>query len=511
MYNVMIVDDEPVIRFGLKASVDWEKEGLFFLGAYPNGEEAFEIMKENHVDILITDIKMPVMDGLTLMRKAVGLYPKIKVILVSSFNEFEYVKEGIKYGAVDYVLKPTLEQEEFVQLIEKCVKLLKEETYIEKKLTLVDQSTSLLERKKVEQNLKRILLNEKDFSDYGEINYLNSGSILVIYMKMNDIAKIEEQCGVLFKSFTLEEIQERFYNQYEEGVCLIIGEVDILFFVNIDLDPVRVLHQLQEVVMQESNVRFSFGYDMISSVYEAKEGFRRSFLACERRFFYPEEAVFSYKELKESSIKRSIADEMKQFVIPVDKEKVVTFIEERYYQWKQEEFQAAVIRKEASDILSSLFGNKLDLSLLIAKCHELQQTETLDDLYISLIENIDECIQLISEQKRKPSSDNELMERAISYIHQHYTEELTLQKVADHIHISRNYFSILFKQYSDQKFIDYVINLRINKASELLLNTTLKVYEVAQQSGFKDVKYFSKLFKRMTGHSPIDYRLKQEK
>ncbi|WP_198510249.1 response regulator, partial [Bacillus solitudinis] len=130
MYNIIIVDDEPVIRSGLKASVEWDKEGLSLLGDFSNGEEAFSIMKENHVDILITDIKMPIMDGLTLMKKALNLYPKLIVILISSYNEFAYVKEGIKYGAIDYVLKPTLEQEEFLQLIQKCVKRLDEEQSI---------------------------------------------------------------------------------------------------------------------------------------------------------------------------------------------------------------------------------------------------------------------------------------------------------------------------------------------------------------------------------------------
>lgn len=507
----MIVDDEPVIRFGLKASVEWEKEGLTFLGDFPNGEEALTVMMENHVDILITDINMPIMDGLTLMKKALKLYPKLKVILISSYNEFEYVKEGIKYGAIDYVLKPTLEQEEFVELIQKCVKLLNEEKEVETKLMFADQSTNLNERKKQEQEIKRLLLKGKAFSRDHEICTMMPGSILVIYMKMNDLAMIEERYGVLYKNFILEEIQERFYCEFERGVCFSIGDADLLFFINTELDSKKMIHQLQDVLIKEAEVSFSFGYDVISKIEEASEGIRRSSLACERRFFNPEESVFSYVEPKEISGKRLMTNEMKQFIMPVDQNKVAMFMEKMYNEWKQEELQATVIKQEASDILSSLFVGKLNLSILIDKCQELQQAESLDELIIILNKNIAECNQLILEQSHKHNSDNELMERALSYIHQHYTEELTLQKVADHIHISRNYFSILFKQFSDQKFIDYVIELRIKKATELLIHTSLKVYEVGAKSGFRDVKYFSKLFKRMTGYSPVDYRTEHQK
>ncbi|MFC0470646.1 response regulator [Halalkalibacter kiskunsagensis] len=511
MYNVIIVDDEPVIRFGLKASVEWEKEGLSLIGDFPNGEEAINAMKKHHVDLLITDIKMPIMDGLTLMKKAIDLFPKLKVILVSSYNEFEYVKEGIKYGAVDYVLKPTLEQEEFVQLIQKCVHKMDEETNIEKKLTLVEQTTSLHERKKLEQELKRVLSNEKDSSHFKEIKNSMSGSLIVINMKINDVAKIEEQYGILFRRFTLEEIQERFYSKYEKGVCLAISETDLLFLIEVNGNPVKLIHQLNDEVVKESSLSFSFGYDVISNIYEADKGFHRSSLACERRFFYPNEVVFSYKEGKEPLEKPHQVEQLKQFLLPVDEKKVATYIEERYEHWKQGKMHPSDIKQEACDLVTSLFGNKLALSLLLDKCEHFKKIESLHELYRILTKQIAECVRLISDLRQKPSVDNELMESALSYIHQHYTKELTLQMVADHIHISRNYFSILFKQFSDQKFIDYVIDLRIKKATDLLMNTSLKVYEVAARSGFKDVKYFSKLFKRITGYSPVDFRTEHQK
>ncbi|MFC0561567.1 response regulator transcription factor [Halalkalibacter alkalisediminis] len=511
MYNVVIVDDEPVIRFGLKASVEWEKEGLSLVGDFPNGETAFHVMEETHVDILITDIKMPIMDGLTLMKKALDINPKLKVILVSSYNEFEYVKEGLKYGAVDYVLKPTLEQEEFVQLIQKCVHKLNEEKNIENKLKFVDQTNSLMERKKAEQELKRALLDEKGFSSDCKIMSLLSGEVLVVYMKLNNVAKIDDEYGALFKKFTIEEIQERFYSNFTKGVCISIGDTELVFFFHSDIHPITVIDQIKDEAIIGSALQFSFGFDTISNISEAKQGLKRSMSACERQFFHPSEMVYYYKEPKKKTTNHTKVEEVKHFILPVDEEKVTKYLEQLYLQWKKEELHPSEIKQEASEFLSNLFLNKLDLTLLLDKCEELGQAESLDELIIMMKKHMQECMKLVSEQKSKPRSDNELMERAINYIHQHYTNELTLQMVADHIHISRNYFSVLFKQFSDQKFIDYVIDLRVKKAKELLVQTSLKVYEVAGRSGFNDVKYFSKLFKKLTGYSPVDYRTFHQK
>ncbi|GGM38779.1 hypothetical protein GCM10011351_26130 [Paraliobacillus quinghaiensis] len=511
MCNVIIVDDEPVIRFGLKASINWEAEGLTLLGDFPNGEEAIKAMSENPVDILITDIKMPIMDGLTLMKEALKIFPNLKVILVSSYNDFEYVQEGLRYGAIDYVLKPTLEPDEFLQLIKKCVKKIREERDINTKLHLVDQTKLLQERKQLEQKLKKMLLQGKDHPYLDHKEAWMSGSLLVVYAKIDDIDDVEERFGDLYSSFALEEIHERFYSEFFEGVCLVIGETEILFLLKEVMSPEQEINQLKKSILEDFDLNFSFGYHVIRDLKDINNGVKCSRIAYKKRFFHPEQDVFKYDLPNEHNYNRLKAEQLKQFLLPFDEKKVKNFIEDRYEQWNKEEMDPDEIQQEATDILTNLFYDKLDLTLLLAKCSELNKTETLDGLFSLLVKQIDECSTLINDQDDKPYVDNGLMEEALEYIHQYYTEMLTLQMVADHIHISRNYFSILFKRYSDKNFIDYVIDLRIKKAAELLMNTSLKVYEVAKKSGFNDVKYFSKLFKKMTGHSPGDYRAEHQK
>lgn len=137
MYRAAIVDDEPVIRFGIRASIDWEKERIGLAGDFANGEAAWREISREPVDILITDIKMPVMDGLELTRRTLERYPRTKVILVSSYSDFEYVREGLQLGVLDYLLKPTLEPEGLLAIVRKCLGKIEQERSDERNRQLV--------------------------------------------------------------------------------------------------------------------------------------------------------------------------------------------------------------------------------------------------------------------------------------------------------------------------------------------------------------------------------------
>jgi len=137
LYRAAIVDDEPVIRFGIRASVDWEKEQIGLAGDFANGEAAWREISREPVDILITDIKMPVMDGLELTRRTLERYPRTKVILVSSYSDFEYVREGLQLGVLDYLLKPTLEPEGLLAIVRKCLGKIEQERSDERNRQLV--------------------------------------------------------------------------------------------------------------------------------------------------------------------------------------------------------------------------------------------------------------------------------------------------------------------------------------------------------------------------------------
>lgn len=497
----MIVDDEPVIRFGLKASIDWQAEGLHLIGDYPNGEEALKAIEEAHPDILITDIKMPLMDGITLMKHALAKYPQLKVILVSSYNDFEFVREGLKLGAVDYILKPTLEPEDFVLLLRSTVEKLRVEKNIESKLTQIDETHILEERRMFESAIKRVILSDEKQLTIERFPIWLHKDFLMVYMEMNHVLNIEEKYGLIFKSFILDEIQNDFYQTETNGICFSIGDSKMLFLVQKSENDLLMVQALQKRIEEKTDLSFSFSFMTESHLASIRQSYLMLQRICEHKFFNEKQSIFPVIDIEEN--KTTILTPLNLSFGSADISEVIS---NRIVEWRKGTHTAQDIKKDACAILSSIFMKQISVHTLLEKCHELNTTESLEELISTLERLISECNQLTIENKKKHSTDNELIDKALDYIHQNYTEEMTLQRVADHVHISRNYFSIIFKKYIDKNFIDYVIELRVNKAKALLSETTLKIYEVAEKSGFNDVKYFSKVFKKLTGFSPVDFR-----
>jgi two-component system, response regulator YesN len=510
VYNVMIVDDEPIIRFGLKSSIDWEDKDLHLIGDFSNGKQALEAMERTgHVDILITDIKMPVMDGITLMKKALQLNPRLKVVLVSSYNEFEYVREGLTHGAVDYILKQTLEPHQFAKTIHKCIDKILEEEKVTEQLDHAEQTNRINERRRTEQAIKRILLRKDHaMASPQRIDSLHMPQLLLLG-SIKDLDRLQDEFGFLYKNLIIEEIQERFYRETEEGYCFPIGEKELIFFLENTEDPRGTVHTLQRRIEKETALKLVFSYTVVSDPEKLVEGYHHASLAAQHYFFQRDTEIFSYEREKKMPQDPLSPEEINAHIH--GEESLEKFLDVRIAHWQEEGMNPDNVKKEAGNILKALYWNKVEMGIFMNYMSRMDSSETLEELTGLFHEAKHECEIFLESESKHPHTDNELLDKALVYIHDHFTQEMTLQHVADHIHISRNYFSILFKRFMKINFIDYVIGLRINKAKELLSRTSWKVYEVAGESGFNDVKYFSKLFKKLTGLSPGDYRAEHHK
>ncbi|WP_274365042.1 response regulator transcription factor [Paenibacillus thermotolerans] len=509
MLRVMIVDDEPVIRFGIKASVDWEKEGCRVTGDFANGAEALEAMKAEPADILITDIKMPVMDGLALTRAALKLNPRIKVILVSSYNDFEYVREGLKLGVVDYILKPTLEPEDLVQLVRKCAEMLHENERLETRLLGVLAGGMERERRAYENNLKRFLVDRsEELPEHGIPAWLES-DYAAVYAALNRVRALEEAYGFLHKSIVLESLVDVFYRRFPQGIAFQTAEVELFFLIpklsGGELE--REMQALQQLMAKEAGTGITFGLAIGAGSGTVKERFQQSQEAC-RRYFFEHEGIYRYREPSDRSAAGKAECNLPGMLLesPDRTDERLNHIVETWKScWSAGGKRPAELKEQACRVLSLLFKQSADPYALVEGFDRLYKAETLEELCALLMEQIAELRRQSLERTDSIHAHNPAA-KALEYIRRHYLESITLQQVADVVHVSKNYFSILFKKTTGHNFIDYVIELRIQKAKELLSGTDLKIYEVAEQSGFNDVKYFSKLFKKITGYSPMDYR-----
>jgi len=469
MYTAVIVDDEPVIRFGIKASIDWHQLNVSVVGDFANGQQALQCIESQRVDLLLTDIKMPVMDGLALAKRALALQPRMKIVLVSSYNDFEYVREGLRLGVTDYILKPTLEPEELRLLVVRCIERLESER-------ADADSGKDAARKRREQELKRHLVDRGSPPSPADAPPWLDGGYTAVCLRADDVERIEEQFGYLHKAMLYEELEERLAAAEPEGVGFQAAENDWMLFLPGEADAAR-LSRLKGGLEASSGVGLTLGYAYGRGASTLPYVYERSRRAAAKRFFLGKGLLLPADDADEAD-------------------------GEGFGDGASEE----ALKRQAVESLSSRHGSRMDVTTLLERCERLKKAETVEELRAMLRQTMAEAERVSDAPASRSSGTDLLMMQAVDFIREHYAGPLTLQQVADRVHLSKNYFCLLFKKHTNQNFIDYVIDLRIRKAKELLKTTDLRIYEVAENAGFNDVKYFSKLFKKITSVSPGEYR-----
>ncbi|MDT3428706.1 two-component system response regulator YesN [Paenibacillus forsythiae] len=511
MYRVLIVDDEPIIRNGISAFIDWEKEGAS-VEECANGAEALARLESRGCDILITDIKMPVMDGIELMRRALALCPWIKVILISNYSDFNYVKEGLKLGAVDYLLKLTLQRDDLLAVLHRSISMLEEERRKVVELKSYQQSALYLERKRAEQEIKRLIVQEQPLSPstIWVPSWLDH-SYACVYLMLDSAEEWKENHGYLYVQLLLEELQEAFYEHWEEGSALLAAESSLfLIFPDPEREAGNWLLQWKERVEAEWGISTSVGFAVKRGARRILPGYFGSRSACQRRFF---EGIGGLYTAREAENHVAAADPLNDydwepfFEMIRGGEPASFAVDLAMERWKSMNLSPEQVQQEAISLLTEACRLHADTGALLPERYEqLRKTETLEQLAAFMSGELEAIGKSFIPKLLDNGYGGQLITKALEYIASHYTENLTLQSVADTVHLSKSYFSLLFKKQTERTFIDYLIELRIREAKRLLTQLDSRISDVAKAAGFKDVKYFSKVFKKSTGLTPMEYR-----
>lgn len=518
MYRVLIVDDEPIIRNGIEAFIGWEKEGLSVEAICSNGADALIVLEDRPADILITDIKMPLVDGIQLMSQALKLYPWIKVILLSSYSDFEYVREGLKLGAVDYLLKAALKPDDLLVVLRRCVSMLEEERRKEAEFR---QGAVYRERKYLEQEMKRLIVQEQAaLSLTGRVPAWLEQRYACAYLILDRADEWRENNGCLYVQLLLEELQELFYKQMDEGAAMLMGESGMFLVFPDDIgDAEPRLRRWKESVERELGISTSIGFRVEQGIGQVRKGVACSRSACQRRFFEGLGGVHDWvgpDSIQDAPLTSSTAsvgweppDWEPLLEMIRNGDRITSALKLAIKRWKGGGLDPERVKQEACGLLSDAYRLKeVAGSLLPERLDLLQRSETLDQMAALLASELEEIEKIFIQSLADKGDGGQKIMKALEYIADHYTESLTLQSVADTVYISRTYFSILFKKQTGRNFSDYLIDLRIREAKRLLVEEDERMYDVAEASGFNDVKYFSKLFKKMTGLTPLEYREK---
>ncbi|MCA0754221.1 response regulator [Paenibacillus sp. N4] len=514
MYRVLIVDDEPIISSGIHSFIDWEKEGMSAEEDCANGEEALAALETSPFDILITDIKMPLLNGIELVRQALARYPSLKVILISNYSDFEYVKEGLKLGAVDYLLKLTLNRDDLLAVLKRCISMLEEERRKDDEQVRFREDALYRTRKSVEQEIKRVIAQEQlSLSSAAWAPAWLEKRYICAYLMLDGAEEWANNHGYLNLLMLLEDLQESFYAELSEGAAMPVSENGIfLLFPDPDGEEENLLQQWKRTAEAQWGISISAGFVIEQGAGRILDGFFCSREACQRRFFEGKGGLYRARGSEEAGERTLTEPEGKRDWTPFyeiirNGDPISIAADFAYEQWKSGEQTPEQVKHEACRLVSLICERHEGAGpLLPERLDLLRQAETLEQLQSELVILLEEIVKPVIPDLTNSGYSGQLIIKALNYITEHYTDNLTLQSVADIIHLNKSYFSLLFKKQTGRNFIDYLIELRIREAKRLLAQSESRIYDVAGAAGFKDVKYFSKMFKKTTGFTPVEYR-----
>lgn len=546
MLKIFLAEDEVVVRETIKRMIPWEELGFELVGEAADGEMALPLLIRQQPDLLITDIKMPFMDGLTLARLAKKEIPGLKVVILSGYDDFNYAKQAIGIGVEDYLLKPITKN----ALIERLSEI--RSRYEHEKTQKEYYEKFQREMQAYEKNSSR---------DFFEALVGGSMDMMEVYKRAEKLGLdiVAEAYNVLIFTMNCDEDfsgQRDEYSSWEAESLELLENFfaghssAMLFRSNIFSYGVLLKGQRETI---EENTRACV--DEIRKILSRQDGRREWFLAVgqsverlsqiqksyhtasrafSQRYLYDENILY-YDEMETMEHPGGQAEtEDNAYLQKVDvnalnpailqkflsnglQEETENFVKDYFYAIGQEPMESLVFRNYV--ILNVRFSVISFIKGLGCDTNEMESADT-EEVLAEGGKNMESAIayakKMISQaiEIRDQNSGNKnrsILKTAVDFIDSHYMdEEISLNTVANVANVSSNYFSALFSQNMGQTFIEYLTTLRMNKAKELLRCTGMRSSEIAGEIGYKDAHYFSYLFKKTQGMTPSDYRKARE-
>ena len=546
MLKIFLAEDEVVVRETIKRMIPWEELGFELVGEAADGEMALPLLLRQQPDLLITDIKMPFMDGLTLARLAKKEIPGLKVVILSGYDDFNYAKQAIGIGVEDYLLKPITKN----ALIERLSEI--RSRYEHEKTQKEYYEKFQREMQAYEKNSSR---------DFFEALVGGSMDMMEVYKRAEKLGLdiVAEAYNVLIFTMNCDEDfsgQRDEYSSWEAESLELLENFfaghssAMLFRSNIFSYGVLLKGQRETI---EENTRASV--DEIRKILSRQDGRREWFLAVgqsverlsqiqksyhtasrafSQRYLYDENILY-YDEMETMEHPGGQAEtEDNAYLQKVDvnalnpailqkflsnglQEETENFVKDYFYAIGQEPMESLVFRNYV--ILNVRFSVISFIKGLGCDTNEMESADT-EEVLAESGKNMESAIayakKMISQaiEIRDQNSGNKnrsILKTVVDFIDSHYMdEEISLNTVANVANVSSNHFSALFSQNMGQTFIEYLTTLRMNKAKELLRCTGMRSSEIAGEIGYKDAHYFSYLFKKTQGMTPSDYRKARE-
>ncbi len=525
MKKALLADDDFLVRSYLKMLTSWERAGFEIVADVRDGEEALEALEKEPVDLVVTDLAMPLMDGIDLIKEIRKKYPDIYVIVLSCHDEFEYVKKAMKEGADEYVLKNSLSEESLYTVLEAAGSHLgnrrPEEGSEDSPEEVFDGSDENLNMNEKFLFFNQILAGTMPEEEREEKRiragirgkYKNSAVIVIKKEETEhtedplEEAKKEQESLEFFKSMQ-EKLQERLTASKENVELVYLGNGTYCCFLDLSEE------YKSSVMYQKLTCAASNCYKICT---EADENYKIGVsnicigIDALRQAYQQARMMIKYSFYEKDGIAYYEVDKVMAKELPEEAKKL---LEDAEVLQKKKEKSKFLVRAE--ETVEALKKHRCDSQLIeqwIKKLARRLQIENVkEEVHFTYIEEVKEALEWLAkeafegERRKLPEDVSPPVQMAADYAAKHYREPIGLGAAAEAAGVNISYLSYLFSQEMGIGFSNYLMKLRLEHAKKLLRETNMKMWQVAEESGFNDYHYFSKVFKKAEGMSPAHYR-----
>ncbi len=547
MVKLFLVEDEIVMRDGIKSQINWEKEDIEFVGEASDGELAWPMILETKPDILLTDIKMPFMDGLELSALVRKELPDTSIIILSGYDEFSYAQQAVSLGVTDYLLKPLPPG----KLLE-CIRRVQEKIEQERAQSESVWSDELArEQKDAEKNLlfRALVTNDRPMkeilamSDHLQIHIsARYYAVMLMMVRGKDNAMPDEELRSEFAAAAEQSEGWIFFDRNENGYAMIgTGNSPK----EIEDSENALISRLKEIICDVGECTWFIGVgetvnrisDVDKAYYSANKALSYRFIEGVNRVVFADEMTNMKREdpvkhspdehlraedaigivkldVSHAVMNDSSRDMLDSFLRTGTYEEVVPFMEGVFRSIGENNLESYVFLTYLSmDLYFTMVRFLKEIGRRVDEIDEkigdinsfLKNQITVDQARDYLTSYLQELIHLRDRNTRKRYG--RILTEAVAYIDENFDrEDISLNKVAETVGLSPNHFSSIFSQEMGMTFIEYLISRRMDRAKELLRTTQMRSSEIAYKVGYKDPHYFSSTFKKIQGMTPREYR-----
>ena len=538
MYNVVIVEDEELVRRGIVTAVNWASVDCAVVGEAAGGTEGIAVIRSSHPDIVVTDIRMPDMDGLELIQEMQKKNNQIKFVVLSGYAEFSYAETAIRLGVKAYLLKP-VSNDDLKAAFDKAYKEMEQTASVRQEVQMkkrMDREKQVYQQEKAlnalfssqeagavtrEQLCKLCGYDEKMWAGGAEsvlylaILHINKESFehqrfrpvdheLVRFMIRNIFEEIQAPCEKLLVN-SLSDTRQMY--------GIFIGDDKKKLRMEVE----RIYLRMRSVLEKKMGIYLTIGVSRCRSQLEGKET-SEARQALKQRIIYGKANIYFYEDIRilgEQEFPVSQLHLLEQYIEHNEIFKVKNLVQEIFSEELVKKYGSAYLRIMWIRILNLLLHhyerrgrNAAEIEKMLQNYNLLDRIQSLQEIRQKIIEMVMECV---STESVADANARSKIQMAIGYIQEHFAENLTVNVLAEHYGMSPNYFSSMFKKEMSRSAVNYITELRINQARELLYHSELSVVDISKKVGYEDSQYFFRVFKKYLGMTPLQYREESRK